>query len=81
MKTNIKGCYPAFITPSKKGDDVCNYPINYEGVDELLKYVLNRGIDGVVAGCTGSASLLSHDEQIELVRCVNENIPKKKGNT
>lgn len=71
MKAKIKGCYPAIITPFKEEGPRDDCPINYDSLDKLLEYVIEGGVDGVVvAGCTGSASVLSHDEQVDLAEYV-----------
>lgn len=74
MKTKIRGCYPALVTPFKEEGSRDSHPINYEGLDKLLYFQINEGVPGaVIAGCTGAASVLTHDEQVELVKYVQKN--------
>jgi len=74
----LRGCYPAVITAFSPEGNRYNHPVNYNGVDRVVEHVLRGGVDGVVvAGCTGAASVLSHDEQVKLVKYVNENFGKR----
>jgi len=66
----LKGTYPALVTPFEEGGDPVNYSINWDGFNKLLFHTLAKGgVEGVVvAGCTGAASVLDSDEQVELVK-------------
>jgi 4-hydroxy-tetrahydrodipicolinate synthase len=74
MREKISGCYAAIVTPFIENGDRINPPINYDSLDRFVDHLIHEGINGVVvAGCTGVDSLLSSDEQIELVKHVNKN--------
>lgn len=78
MKTKVRGCYPALITPFRERGSRDNHSINYKSLDKLLEFQINEGVQGVViAGCTGAASVLTHDEQVELVKYVQKNFGKR----
>jgi 4-hydroxy-tetrahydrodipicolinate synthase len=71
----IKGIIPALITPfDNKGE------VNYSMLDELLEFLIERGIHGVfVSGTNGEGPLLSKEERVNLFRAVvgivNKRIP------
>jgi len=51
--------------------------LNLDGAQQLAKYLVGNGNDGVVvAGTTGEAPTLTHDEQAELFVAVREAIPE-----
>ncbi len=61
----------AMVTPFNADES-----LNYEGAQELAKYLVQNGNDGVVvAGTTGESATLTHEEQIELIIAVREAIP------
>jgi 4-hydroxy-tetrahydrodipicolinate synthase len=67
------GIYTAIVTPFSDGNAV-NSPINHKALNLLMERQIEAQIDGVViAGCTGSASLLTHDEHVDLVKYAQRN--------
>lgn len=73
----LRGAYVAVVTPFVNGRDRLCRGINYGALDKLLSHLVQGGVNGVVvAGCTGSASVLSHEEQVGLVKYVNEHFGK-----
>ncbi len=74
MKT-FEGAITALITPFKE-----NCEIDYESLNNLLKYEIENNIDGiVVCGTTGEASTLTDEEHLDVIKyCVEKvsgNIP------
>jgi len=75
-KTILRGCYTANITPFSEAGGPIAFDVRYDALPALLDYQFDhypatdlefRGVDGVVvAGCTGSAFVLSPHEQMEL---------------
>jgi len=77
MNAKIKGCYPAIVTPFEVKGLRYEHAINYYGIKKLLQHLLIPGIGGVVvAGCTGSASVLDHDEQVDIVNSVKKYVDR-----
>lgn len=63
LKGELKGVYPALITPFNK-----NGEIDAEGFRSNIEYVIQGGVSGIVpCGCTGEAATLSFDEQRKLL--------------
>jgi 4-hydroxy-tetrahydrodipicolinate synthase len=63
LKGELKGVYPALITPFKK-----NGEIDIAGFRNNIDYVIEGGVSGIVpCGCTGEAATLSFDEQKRLL--------------
>ena len=63
LKGELKGVYPALITPFKK-----NGEIDLAGFRNNIDYVIEGGVSGIVpCGCTGEAATLSFDEQKRLL--------------
>jgi 4-hydroxy-tetrahydrodipicolinate synthase len=63
---DIKGCYPAVITPMKNNHG--NVVIDWEKFFKLVEQAVDAGCTGIViAGTTGQSSTISHAEHIELV--------------
>lgn len=61
----------AMVTPFNADESV-----NFDGAQELARYLVANGNDGVVvAGTTGESATLTHDEQTELIVAVREAIP------
>jgi 4-hydroxy-tetrahydrodipicolinate synthase len=59
FKGELKGVYPALITPFKK-----NGEIDVQGFRNNIDFVIEGGVSGIVpCGCTGEAATLSFDEQ------------------
>jgi len=64
LKGELKGVYPALITPFKK-----NGEIDIAGFRNNIDYVIEGGVSGIVpCGCTGEAATLSFDEQKRLLQ-------------
>ena len=60
----LKGVYPALITPFKKNGD-----IDEEGFRRNIDYVIEGGVAGIVpCGCTGEAATLRFEEQKKLLQ-------------
>lgn len=60
------GMIPALPTPMHEGGE-----INYEGLEELLEFLINNGVHGLlVGGSTGEYSLMSLDERKEVMKFV-----------
>ncbi len=69
MAKAFSGCYPALVTPIKDNGDALNNPVDQEAMNQLIDYVINGGVTGVlVAGCTGHACSLTWNEQISLMK-------------
>ncbi len=63
LKGELKGVYPALITPFKK-----NGEIDEQGFRKNIDFVIEGGVSGIVpCGCTGEAATLSFDEQKRLL--------------
>ncbi|MBI4053384.1 MAG: 4-hydroxy-tetrahydrodipicolinate synthase [Candidatus Diapherotrites archaeon] len=78
MAKKLKGCFPALITPMKEDGDRLNHAINWDCLKELIAYVTENGVTGVVpAGCTGHAAAMTVDEQVRLIKFARENTPEK----
>ncbi len=59
LKGELKGVYPALITPFKK-----NGQVDIQGFRNNIDFVIEGGVSGIVpCGCTGEAATLSFDEQ------------------
>jgi 4-hydroxy-tetrahydrodipicolinate synthase len=59
LKGELKGVYPALITPFKK-----NGEIDVQGFRNNIDFVIEGGVSGIVpCGCTGEAATLSFEEQ------------------
>ena len=78
MTKNIKGCYPALVTPLKDNKDPLNNPVNQDAMNQLIDYVIKGGVDGVlISGCTGHSCTLTWEEQINLMKNSIEHISNK----
>jgi len=63
LKGELKGVYPALITPFKKNGEV-----DFEGFRRNIDYVIEGGVSGIVpCGCTGEAATLAFEEQKRLL--------------
>lgn len=68
MKTQLRGIVPPIVTPLTDRDR-----LDVEGVERLLKHVLDGGVHGIfVLGTTGEAQSLSYATRYEVVRLVCE---------
>lgn len=64
----IAGCFTALVTPFK--DDA----VDYEGLDSLVNFQIENGIDGILAvGTTGESPTLTWDEHNGVIK----NVAKK----
>lgn len=59
----FKGCYTASITPMREDGTV-----DYEGLERLIEFQINNGIDGILAvGTTGESPTLLWEEHNEVI--------------
>jgi 4-hydroxy-tetrahydrodipicolinate synthase len=70
----LKGVYPALITPFKK-----NGEIDEEGFRRNIDYVIEGGVAGIVpCGCTGEAATLRFEEQKRLLNIAVDQADRNK---
>ena len=70
----LKGVYPALITPFKK-----NGEIDEEGFRRNIDFVIEGGVSGIVpCGCTGEAATLNFDEQRRLLEIAVDQVDNSK---
>ena len=68
-KSVFTGAATAIVTPFKNG------LVDYETFAKLIEFQINGGIDAiVVAGTTGEASTLTHEEHCEVIRFATEKV-------
>ncbi len=68
MVKKISGCFPALVTPMHEDGNRLNHEINFDGLQQLVEYVVKGGVTGIVpAGCTGHAAALTAGEQVSVV--------------
>lgn len=71
LPEQIRGTYTAIVTPFK--DEKSGKVINFDTLDKLVENQIKARVEGiVVAGCTGAAAVLSHREQVMLVKYVQK---------
>jgi len=59
----LEGTTVAMVTPYTKNDE-----IDEEGIRENINYLIEKGVDGILAaGTTGESATISHDEHRKLV--------------
>jgi len=59
----FKGCYTASVTPMR-GDGT----VDYEGLERLIEFQIDNGIDGILAvGTTGESPTLLWEEHNEVI--------------
>ena len=59
MRDMFRGCIVALVTPFRDGE------IDWPALDELVDYVIDGGVNGLVpCGTTGESPTLSADEQL-----------------
>ncbi len=69
----------AMVTPFKKGDKT---QIDFEAVEKIVEHLVKTQSESIiVAGTTGESPTLTHDEEIELLKCVQAKIKNLKTNT
>jgi 4-hydroxy-tetrahydrodipicolinate synthase len=62
---NFYGVLTAMVTPFRDGD------VDWDGLKSLTEWQIQQGIQGLVpVGTTGESPTLSHEEHIEVVKCV-----------
>lgn len=72
MKNIKSGVWPTMVTPYTS----CN-EIDYRGVEKLLQFYHQRGVDGVFAICQSSEMFfLTREEKRRLIRFIAGNIPE-----
>lgn len=60
---NLKGTTVAMVTPFTTEDEV-----DEEGMRENINYLIDRGVDGLLAaGTTGESATITHDEQRKMI--------------
>ena len=70
----FSGTATALITPFHKDGS-----INEQGLRELVEYQEEQGVEAVVpCGSTGESATLSHDEHIEVIRIVMDQVKRVK---
>jgi 4-hydroxy-tetrahydrodipicolinate synthase len=70
----LKGVYPALITPFKK-----NGEIDEEGFRRNIDFVIEGGVAGIVpCGCTGEAATLRFEEQKRLLNIAVDQVDRNK---
>ena len=68
----ITGTLTALVTPFRQGK------VAFDDLRALVNFQIKCGIDGLVpAGSTGESTTLSHEEHMEVVRCVIETARKR----
>ena len=68
-KSIFTGAATAIVTPFRDNE------VDYETFGELIEFQINGGIDAlVVAGTTGEASTLTHEEHCEVIRYAVERV-------
>ena len=68
--TDFRGVYPAMCTPFHDDDS-----IDFETLRADARRLVDAGVDGVVpVGSTGESATLTHDEHIEVVDCVVDEV-------
>jgi 4-hydroxy-tetrahydrodipicolinate synthase len=68
----ITGTLTALVTPFRQGK------VAYDDLRALVNFQIKCGIDGLVpAGSTGESATLSHEEHMDVVRCVIETARKR----
>ena len=66
MKHYNKGVYPTMITPFTK-----NGEIDYDGVDKIVDFYIERGCDGIFAVCQSSEMIfMTLEERVKLAKRV-----------
>jgi 4-hydroxy-tetrahydrodipicolinate synthase len=64
----FSGCYTALITPFQR-----NREVNYEGLQRLVEFQLNQGVNGILAcGTTGESPTLDWSEHNKVTEHVHE---------
>jgi 4-hydroxy-tetrahydrodipicolinate synthase len=68
----LTGTLTALVTPFRQGK------VAYDDLRDLVNFQIKCGIDGLVpAGSTGESATLSHEEHMDVVRCVIDTVAKR----
>jgi 4-hydroxy-tetrahydrodipicolinate synthase len=68
----LTGTLTALVTPFRQGK------VAYDDLRDLVNFQIKCGIDGLVpAGSTGESATLSHEEHMDVVRCVIDTAAKR----
>ncbi|MBN1766919.1 MAG: 4-hydroxy-tetrahydrodipicolinate synthase [Prolixibacteraceae bacterium] len=68
MENILKGTGPALVTPFKK-----DLSVDYDALEKVLEYVIQGGVDFLVAlGTTAETATLSHEERHEVYRYIKK---------
>lgn len=66
----LEGTTVAMVTPYAKNDE-----IDEEGIRENINYLIEKGVDGILAaGTTGESATISHDEHRKLVNILIDEV-------
>ncbi len=66
----FSGCYTALITPMTKLRE-----IDYDGLQRLVEFQVNEGVDGILAvGTTGESPTLDWNEHNKVIERIHENV-------
>ncbi|WP_185861113.1 4-hydroxy-tetrahydrodipicolinate synthase [Blattabacterium cuenoti] len=69
----LDGTGVALVTPFKKDGK-----IDFNGLEKLVKYVVNNNVDYLVAlGTTAETATLSYEEKLDVVKCIQSSNYKK----
>ena len=72
IKTIPNGVFPTMVTPY-----TADNKIDYNGVEKLLQWYADKGVDGIFAICQSSEIFyLSFEERLELLKFIMKNAPK-----
>ena len=71
MKTKLRNCMTAMITPFKDGE------IDYTSLDKLIENNVKNDIDILVCGTTAETATLEEEEYTALIRYVVEKVAKR----
>ncbi len=72
IKTIPNGVFPTMLTPYTEDNKV-----DYNGVEKLLEWYAEKGVDGIFAICQSSEIFfLSFEERLELLKFIMKNAPK-----
>jgi len=71
MKTNLRNCMTAMISPFKDGE------IDYTSLDKLIENNVKNDIDILVCGTTAETATLEEEEYNALIRYVVEKVGKR----
>ncbi|MCA9563273.1 MAG: 4-hydroxy-tetrahydrodipicolinate synthase [Myxococcales bacterium] len=62
---DLRGCYPAIITPMTSGGEA----VDFAGLERLVHTLLDAGVPGIAfAGTTGQSATLTYDEHVQVVQ-------------